>query len=132
VRAWIDSGQDRKALPLLKLKMAVATSTRWGLNNGVWTFGAKSVVEFVRQTKQYTLEGIVDKIKTPALILDAENDQFLKGQPAILHAALKCTKRLVTLTNAEGAGEHCHMGAMWRLHQVMFDWLDEVLSHVST
>jgi pimeloyl-ACP methyl ester carboxylesterase len=132
VRTWIDSGQDRKALPLLKLKMAVATSTRWGLNNGVWTFGAKSVVEFVRQTKQYTLEGIVDKIKTPALILDAENDQFLKGQPEILHAALKCTKRLVTLTNAEGAGEHCHMGAMWRLHQVMFDWLDEVLPHVST
>jgi hypothetical protein len=42
--------------------------------------------------------------KTPALILDAENDQFLKGQPEILHAALKCTKRLVTLTNAEGAG----------------------------
>jgi hypothetical protein len=35
---------------------------------------------------------------------------------------------LVTLKEAEGAGEHCHMGAMSRAHQVIFDWLDETLS----
>jgi hypothetical protein len=78
---WIYNGRDRRAIPLMKLKMAIDTSARWGLNNGVWTFGSRSVAEFVRQTKQYTLEGIVDSITTPALVLDAENDQFLKGQP---------------------------------------------------
>ncbi len=111
----------------MKFKMAIDTSARWGLNNGVWTFGSSSVAEFVRQTKQYTLEGIVDSITTPALVLDAENDQFLKGQPEKLHSALKSKSDLVTLTDAEGAGEHCHMGAMSRLHQVIFDWLDDTL-----
>ncbi|CQD15124.1 dipeptidyl aminopeptidase/acylaminoacyl peptidase [Mycolicibacterium conceptionense] len=32
---------------------------------------------------------------------------------------------LVTLYEADGAGEHCHMGAASRANQVMFDWLDE-------
>jgi pimeloyl-ACP methyl ester carboxylesterase len=125
---WIDTGLDRRAIPLMKFKMAIDTSARWGLNNGVWTFGSSSVAEFVRQTRQYTLEGIVDSIKTAALILDAENDQFLKGQPEKLHSALKSKSHLVTLTDAEGAGEHCHMGAMSRLHQVIFDWLDDTLA----
>jgi predicted alpha/beta-fold hydrolase len=66
-------------------------------------------------------------IKAPTLVLDAENDQFLKGQPELVHAALKCRKHLVTLLTSEGAGEHCHMGAMSRLHQTIFDWLDETM-----
>jgi hypothetical protein len=35
---------------------------------------------------------------------------------------------LVTLRESEGAGEHCHMGAMGRAHQVIFDCLDDVLA----
>jgi len=34
---------------------------------------------------------------------------------------------LITLREADGAGEHCHMGAMSRLHQCIFDWLAETL-----
>jgi len=64
---WIDTGLDRRAIPLMKLKMAIDTSARWGLNNGVWTFGSRSVAEFVRQTKQYTLEGLVDSINNSRL-----------------------------------------------------------------
>src|ERR1700681_1947582 len=120
----------------MKFKMTIDTSARWGLNNGVWTFGSRSAAEFVRQTRQYTLEGIVDSIATPALVLDAENDQFLKGQPEKLHSALNSRSHLVTLTDAEGAGEHCHMGARtlrrrsqkdgftWkRMTKLVADWL---------
>jgi hypothetical protein len=35
---------------------------------------------------------------------------------------------LVTLTSAEGAGEHTHAGALGRAHQAMFDWLDTTLA----
>lgn len=35
---------------------------------------------------------------------------------------------LVTLTSAEGAGEHTHTGALGRAHQIMFDWLDTTLT----
>ena len=34
---------------------------------------------------------------------------------------------LVTLKESEGAGEHCHVGAMSRLHQTIFDWLDDTV-----
>lgn len=34
---------------------------------------------------------------------------------------------LVTLYEADGAGEHCHLGAVHRAHQVVFDWLDEIV-----
>ncbi len=49
-------------------------------------------------------------------------------QPEKLHSALKSKSDLVTLTDAEGAGEHWHMGAVSRLHQVIFDWLDDTLA----
>ena len=35
---------------------------------------------------------------------------------------------LITLAEAEGAGEHCHMGALARAHQTIFDWLDITLA----
>jgi hypothetical protein len=42
-------------------------------------------------------------------------------------AAIHAPTTVVTLSDAEGAGEHCHVGAMSRLHQEMFDWLDDTL-----
>jgi hypothetical protein len=98
------------------------------MQNGMWTFGTSSPSEFVRKSKLYTLAGIAGDITAATLVLDAENDQFLKGQPQAIHAALNSAKQLVTLTEAEGAGEHCHMGAMFRAHQTIFDWLDETLA----
>jgi hypothetical protein len=32
--------------------------------------------------RRYLLAGVADRIAAPALVLDAENDQFLKGEPA--------------------------------------------------
>jgi hypothetical protein len=98
------------------------------MQNGMWTFGAQTPAQFVRMAKQYSLAGVAERIKSATLVLDAENDQFLKGQPHALYAVLNAPKQLVTLTTAEGAGEHCHMGAMYRAHQVMFDWLDQTLA----
>ncbi|HDR9881370.1 TPA: alpha/beta hydrolase [Burkholderia cenocepacia] len=125
---WIHANNDASANAVLQMLMSIKTAARWGVRNGMWTFGATSPSEFVRMTKLYTLEGIANKIKSPTLVLDAENDHSLKGQPRAIYTKLTAPKRLVTLTGAEGAGEHCHMGAMSRAHQVMFDWLDETLT----
>jgi hypothetical protein len=62
------------------------------------------------------------------LILDADADQFFKGEPQRAAAAMiNSDTTLVTLREDEGAGEHCHVGAMSRLHQVIFDWLGQTL-----
>ncbi|MFF4361582.1 hypothetical protein [Streptomyces sp. NPDC001604] len=60
--------------------------------------------------------------------LTAENGHFLTGQPQRLRRArINAPAALATLTEAESAGEHCHLGALHRAHQVMFDWLDSTL-----
>ncbi len=96
----------------------------------MWTFGASSPSAFVRASKLYTVADVAADIRAATLVLGGDNDQFLKGQPQKIYAALKAPKTLVTFTEAEGAGEHCHMGAMYRAHQTIFDWLDETLARI--
>jgi pimeloyl-ACP methyl ester carboxylesterase len=123
--SWIADGRDDLAVPVLSLLTTVSTQLRWALNNGAWAFGADSYADLVRKTKDYTLAGCAEQITAPTLIMDAENDQFLKGEPQEVQKALtNADATLVTLTNAEGAGEHTHAGALARAHQIMFDWLD--------
>ena len=124
---WIGEGHDDAALPVLAMLMQVNVHLRWAMNNGVWAMGVASPAELIRKSAAYTLDGVADRIECPTLILDAENDQFLKGQPQLVEKALSAPTTLVTLTSPEGAGEHCHMGAMSRAHGVIFDWLDETL-----
>ncbi|MFD7836157.1 alpha/beta hydrolase family protein [Streptomyces sp. NPDC059761] len=128
LREWVETGRDDLANPVAGLLMKSSTQVRWALRNGVWTFGATSVADYIRRTTDYTLDGVAHLIDCPTLILDAENDQFFHGQPQRVAAALTCPQTLITLPEAEGAGEHCHMGAMSRFQQITFDWLDTTLS----
>lgn len=126
---WIDEEREDVTQPILALLTGASTQVRWSLNNGIWAMGASSYGDFVRKTRDYTLVGIADRITAPTLIMEAENDQFFKGQPQDVEKALvNAPATLVTLTEAEGAGEHCHVGALGRMHQTMFDWLDTVLA----
>jgi hypothetical protein len=79
----------------------------------------------VAQIGEQALDGIAHQIVAPTLILDPENDQYLKGRPQRVEKALTgAVTTLVTLTEAEGAGEHTHAGGLGRAHQTMFDRLD--------
>jgi pimeloyl-ACP methyl ester carboxylesterase len=126
---WIDDGNDDAAVPVLSLLMSVNTQTRWALRNGMWVMGTNSPADIPRMFRHYTLAGIADRITAPALVLDAEHDQFFKGEAARAAEAMVNSKTtLVTLRESEGAGEHCHVGAMGRAHQTIFDWLDDVMA----
>ena len=127
--SWIEAGRDDVAVPVLTMLTAVNRQVRWGLRNGMWVFGANSFADLIRRAKDYTLDGIAQQIVAPTLIMDAENDQFLKGQPQLVEKALTgASTTLVTLTENEGAGEHTHAGGLARAHQTMFDWLDATLT----
>jgi pimeloyl-ACP methyl ester carboxylesterase len=129
LQEWIDKGLDARASRLLSMRAATDTGVRWGLRNGVWALGADSFPDLVRKARAYTLKGTADRITAPALVMDAEDDHLLKGQPQLVHQAMvNSPATLVTLTAAEGAGEHVHVGALARAHQIMFDWLDTTLA----
>ena len=126
---WTKEGKVDAVRLVAELLMKRDTNTRWALRNGVWTFGAELIVDYLTKTTNYTLAGVAELIECPTLIMEAEEDQFLKGQAAKVDAALRCPHKYVTLHTSQGAGEHCHMGAMRLAHQTIFDWLDEVLEH---
>jgi alpha-beta hydrolase superfamily lysophospholipase len=123
----VHARRDRIPNMLMGLFTRIDTQARWGLNNGLWTIGGDSYADFVRRTTGYSLSGIADRITAPTLIMDAEDDQFLHGQPSALAAAMTAPHTIAHFTTAEGAGEHCHVGSLTRAHQVIFDWLDDTL-----
>lgn len=81
----------------------------------------------MRALNEYTLEGRSQQITTPCLILDAENEHFFKRQLELLREHLSCEHEFVSLREGEGGDTHCHQGTCFRLHQVVFDFLEKRL-----
>jgi alpha-beta hydrolase superfamily lysophospholipase len=121
--------RDRLPNLLMSVLTRIDAQTRWGLNNGLWTIGGRSYADFVRRTTAYSLAGIADRISAPTLIMDAEADQFIHGQPSALAAAMTAPTTTAHFMTSEGAGEHCHVGSLIHAHQVIFDWLDDTLQN---
>lgn len=104
------------------------TTTRWGLNQGEWTFKTHSAYDYAIKTHAYTLKGIVDKIKAPVFIGEAESDIFFAGQAHQLANELGDLGTYHLFTNLFGAGEHCQIGASVLMNQVSLDWLEDVFA----
>lgn len=103
------------------------TALRWGLGQGLWAFNTRSPYDFVTETLKYTLEDVVDKIKTPVFVGDAENDPEDYGQPKILADALGDLAYLYDFKEKEYIGEHCAIGSWVQQNQIVYDWFQELL-----
>lgn len=121
-------GEDGVVDQALAGPMTASTGTRWFVRNGMWAFGAETHGELLRKTRDYTLRGVAQQIDCPVLVLEAQNDATFGGEAHRLTEALTCPYRHILLTDAEGAGEHCHEGAMLAFHQHAFDWIDKILA----
>ena len=77
--------------------------------------------------KIYNIIDVVQNIKCPTLVCDAENEHLSSGQAKMFYKALTCRKDYILFLDSEGAGEHCESGAKSLFHQKAFDWLDEAL-----
>ncbi|MGY4711323.1 alpha/beta hydrolase family protein [Mycolicibacterium sp. CBM1] len=125
-----DSATAGAAIDALIAQRAQApTALRWLLSNALWVFDATTGAELLDEVAKYDLTGVAERIQCPTLVCEAEDDQFFQGQPAMLYEALRCPKTLLRFAAEEGAGEHCHEGALTLFHQRMFDWLDDTLRH---
>ncbi|MFJ1709460.1 alpha/beta fold hydrolase [Kitasatospora sp. NPDC088346] len=107
-------------------------TARWAFNHGMYVMGVDTPRAFGAAYLDHTLaDGIAEKIQCPTLVCDAEEDEFFKGQPAQLYDHLTCPKTLMHFTVAEGAGAHCHPGAMRLALARIYDWLDDTLATTS-
>ncbi|KOP68387.1 alpha/beta hydrolase [Bacillus sp. FJAT-18019] len=108
--------------------MAKDTGTRWGIENGQFTFLATNVEELVRKTEPFTLDGVAEQIMCPVLVCEAEHDHAFAGQPERLFQSLNGSKTYMKFTAEDSAEEHCHFGALKLANHRMFTWLDQVLN----
>ncbi|MFJ4321203.1 hypothetical protein ACIP46_38935 [Streptomyces lavendulae] len=113
--------------------MAKDPIARWALNHGMYVMGVDTPRAFNASYLDYTLaDGIAEKIQCPTLVCDAAEDEFFKGQPEQLYEHLTCPKTLMLFTAAEGAGAHCHPGAMRHAIARIYDWLGDTLDGTLT
>ncbi len=125
--AALDAGDARLCNEITDTLMQNNTTLRWCVTQGLWSFGADSVADFVAKAKPYTIEGIAEQIRCPCLVLEAEGDMFFKGQPQQVFDALRAPKQLFAFTSEDGAENHCQSGALSYLHEVVFNWLDTTM-----
>jgi pimeloyl-ACP methyl ester carboxylesterase len=82
-----------------------------------------------RTVMQFRYADVLDRITAPVLVTDYEGEQFNPpGTAQAVHDALRAPKRLHVFTRAEGAGGHDAPLAPRRRNEVIFDWLDEVMT----
>ncbi len=102
---------------------------RWRIfQRGFWVHGVSSLRELVGELEQYEISSVVERISCPTLVTASEGDP-LSAQATTLYEALRCPKKLLRFSAAEGAGGHCEALGRTRYHQRVFDWLDETLGH---
>lgn len=104
--------------------MKTDVDTGWFFANGMFTFGAASPSELIRMLRPYHMRDVASKITSNVLVVDSEGDQDLPGQAKQLFDALSSPKHYLLFTRAEGAEEHCQMGAIMISGERILNWLD--------
>ncbi|KAH9890182.1 2,6-dihydropseudooxynicotine hydrolase [Xylariomycetidae sp. FL2044] len=115
------------------------TSGRWAIMQGLWAFDTDSPFDWVTQVQAYGLTSeLAANITAPVLVGAAESDMFESGgsgnngtgtktQAQQLADHLGDRATYVLFENADGAGEHCSMGAAVFSNHVIWDWFEEIL-----
>jgi pimeloyl-ACP methyl ester carboxylesterase len=102
----------------------------WFFQNGLFTFGGDSLSSLPLKMLDYNLAGVTPKISATTLVCDSEQDVEKYGSMTKdIYNDLKCPKKYILFTNAEGAGAHCEMGAEKFAGQQKLDWLAGVVGN---
>jgi hypothetical protein len=100
---------------------------RWGLNHGMWVFGARTPAGFIDEIKKYDYRADIPKISARVLVMDGADEEYGKGQARELYGLLTCPKTYLLFRTEEFASLHCQGGANAVGVARMFDWLEENL-----
>jgi pimeloyl-ACP methyl ester carboxylesterase len=96
----------------------------------LWIFGVKSKEEALKRLEGFRLDGVVQKIQCPFLLVHGEGDAQIP-----LATAQKCfdavgsqRKTFKVFTRDEGGYHHCQIDNISIGTAYMWDWLEDVLS----
>ncbi len=111
----------------IRASMKKSSAACWFFENGMFTFKTDSPTDFLKKLKPFNLTDSVKKIKCNMLVINSESDTGMTGQAKQLFDALDCPKEFMLFTIAEGAEEHCQMGAMMISSERILNWLQNIL-----
>ena len=122
-----DKGDAAKCEEITYDAMKSRTQLRWMVMQGIWSLGASGWADVLDKVKSYNVRDTIGQIQCPCLVLEAEGDQFFRGQPQKVYDSLQVPKKIVRFTSANGSENHCQSGALAYKDEVVFNWLDETL-----
>ncbi|MEJ2865615.1 alpha/beta hydrolase family protein [Actinomycetospora flava] len=86
-------------------------------------YGGETPYDVFSAVQRFTLDGLTDRITTPLLITDPDDEDFFGGQSRELYDALPGEKEIVRFTAEQGANRHCEAMARGLVGVVMTDFL---------
>lgn len=89
--------------------------------------GAGTIAEFIDKLSKYNLWGLEDKITCSYFNIGGEGEGRLAVYGQKFYDKLTCPKAQRIVTTKEGGEAHCGVNDASLEHQVIFDWLDDVL-----
>ncbi|WUD77387.1 alpha/beta fold hydrolase [Streptomyces sp. NBC_00510] len=125
VRAALKAPEAPEIDEQLAAAVESSPTARWAVTHGMYVMGGDTPREYAARTMDFNVrDGIAERIDCAVLICEAEDDLFFKGQPEEVFGHLTATdKTLLRLTDAEGAGAHCHVGGQRYAFGKIYDWL---------
>jgi len=125
--AW-EQGDEKAFNKLFESEMHnFTTNRRWIRDHLKFSFRLSSGYEAFQRATKMTLEGIVDKIKMPAFIGEAEGDLFFGDQPIRVAQGIGPKATLVKFGTDHAAEAHCQSGALVYLNQKLLEWFAGVV-----
>jgi dienelactone hydrolase len=95
----------------------------------LWVFGVKTKEEAFRKLEGFKLDGVIQRMRCPYLLIHGEGDQQAPFEHAqkMIAAAGSARKELKVFTREEGGYHHCQVDNVSIGTCYMWDWLEDVL-----
>jgi hypothetical protein len=106
--------------------LATKPTAGWALRRGQLVHGTADPLDYLLALRDYSLVGRAEWISCPTFVCNAEGDDISSSAPRLFDA-LMVEKEFVAFGAAEGAGDHCEVGARLLYHARSFGWLDRVM-----
>ncbi|MBA4025517.1 MAG: dipeptidyl aminopeptidase [Gordonia sp.] len=124
----IRAESDPELDDFIEQRIAQSGTVRWFVDHGSWVMNVSTPRKLLQRICDFNVsDGVAEMITCPVLILDAEEDFALAGQPAQLAEHLTAPHALHTFTSLRGGELHNQVDVFRQASSVIYDWLDTVL-----
>jgi dienelactone hydrolase len=95
----------------------------------MWILGAASLEQALKKLEPFRLDGVVQRMRCPFLVVHGEDDEQipLKDAQALYDACGSADKTLRVFTAEEGGAQHCQRDYLSLGTAVMWNWLEQKL-----